>query len=727
MLPWDFDRRAHRLKLWHRLAGILLVALAAAPLGLAAAQGEGPRFLRFVGRPPQVGMLNTPMGVAVSPGEDRFIFVVDAGNARVQVFRPSAPPVVGHWGRRGNGEGEFWHPSDVAVSPDGQFVYVVDSGLRMIKRFDIEALCYGSPVCVPRALQWGGRGRGPGSFQEPTGLAVDRRGNVYVVDRAASEVQVFDRGGSYLQTIAGPGNDRGSLLQPTDLDIGPDDRLWVADTLNDRIAWFTAEGKPDGVFAGPVGQGFFNPTGVAVAPDGSFVVRDFDPSFSQPRLWRFGPGRQLLDQRVLDGTDFGSPKRFQGAAFLPEGSLVFANPVGPDYNLYLWPAGKASPERMALRGQELTQFERPGDAAIDEQLVAVSDAGNRRVLVLSPELDFQPAMVLAPPVFDFDEPAGIAVHRPEPASPFNDAQIYIADPGRNAVFIATPRGQLLGLWGGGEGGKSPESLAGPEDVAVGAEGEIYIADTQNNRVVRRRATGEVVNLIGAGKLLYPSSVTVGPGGRVYVLERGANRLSAFSPEGELLGQWPDASGQRFVAPNGALGEQYVPPGEIWAPVSLAADDENLYLLENDSWRHVRVQVLRPQMGQPLTAEGVVVAGFADAQGVAPGQVSDPRGVAAAASGLTIVVDSGNNRLQLFDWGRAVEPSPTPSPEPTASPTEPPSPTPTDIPPTEIPPTETPPPTAVPTDLPVVPTATERRPEVRPVGGLVAYVPFALKR
>jgi tripartite motif-containing protein 71 len=39
--------------------------------------------------------------------------------------------------------------------------------------------------------KWGTTGTDNGQFEEPTGIALDSSGNVYVVDRGNSRIQVF--------------------------------------------------------------------------------------------------------------------------------------------------------------------------------------------------------------------------------------------------------------------------------------------------------------------------------------------------------------------------------------------------------------------------------------------------------------------------------------------------------------------------------------------------------
>ena len=69
--------------------------------------------------------------------------MLDAGNARIQVFDPEGNYIT-RWGRKGSGDGEFdfggsgGTPEDfagsVAVDSEG-FIYVADVGNRRIQKF----------------------------------------------------------------------------------------------------------------------------------------------------------------------------------------------------------------------------------------------------------------------------------------------------------------------------------------------------------------------------------------------------------------------------------------------------------------------------------------------------------------------------------------------------------------------------------------------------------------
>jgi len=652
--------------------------------GRARAEAR-PRFVRAIGSPAGLGALNGPMGVTYAPGEDPLFYVVDTGNARVQAFRPSGD-VVGMFGTRGNGDGQFWLPVDIAATADGRFVYVVDRRHRRVMQFAPDQRCLETDRASCFVRQWGGWGYGPGQFQEPMGIAVDRSGLVYVADWGAHVVQVFDPDGSWVRTIGKPGEGRGELFRPTDVAISPEGEVWVTDRDNGRISIFTTDGSEAGTFK--PGAGMHYPTGIDFSSDGSFVVLDYEQGFELTRVGLYDSARKQIYSEVLGGNGRDTAHGFQGGAMLPDGRAILTLPYADEYNLVaLSPSGERT--NIAARSRELQQLAYPSSVAIDEHFFAVVDEGNKRVVVLDPNDHDSVVTVLdAGNGFAFDRPRSVAIQRlsEEP----NDVVILVADAGQNQVHRARPDGTVLAPWGG--------DLKEPLDVSVSPEGLVYVADAGNDRVVRYYWDGQRQGVIGGGgtqepgDLRSPIAAVVGPRRLVYVIEQSVPRLQAFDPNGLLVTQWECSS---------MLTDA---PGEIWRPVDLAADEQYLYVLENDTTRsgtaeHVRVQVFEPEPDKPLRES--LVAVFAATPGAGAGELWDPRGLGASSDGYVVAADSGNNRLQVFHW----HPELVPTAPPTATETPTPTPTPTLV-PTEVPPTATP----VPTDDPGGPAPTDTRPD-----------------
>ncbi len=159
------------------------------PTGVPLAQwgmfGSGP------------GQFNTPVGIAVDQQGE--IYVADVGNHRIQKLSSLGQPLT-QWHTVGSGTGESTEIGyDLALDVGGN-VYVSEphpfsDGNDHVQKF--------SPAGELLAT-WGGPGTGPGQFNQPTGVAVDSRGNVFVVDAYNNRVQELSSTGHYLAQWNGP-------------------------------------------------------------------------------------------------------------------------------------------------------------------------------------------------------------------------------------------------------------------------------------------------------------------------------------------------------------------------------------------------------------------------------------------------------------------------------------------------------------------------------------------
>lgn len=78
------------------------------------------------------GQFEQPYGIDVGP--DGTVYVADQYNNRVQYFTATGS-LVGIIGKRGSGNGELYYPVDVAVSADGKRLYVVEAGNDRVQYF----------------------------------------------------------------------------------------------------------------------------------------------------------------------------------------------------------------------------------------------------------------------------------------------------------------------------------------------------------------------------------------------------------------------------------------------------------------------------------------------------------------------------------------------------------------------------------------------------------------
>jgi len=107
----------------------------------------------------------------------------------------------------------FHFPTNVALSSGGE-IYVSDGyGNARVHKFTPDGQLI---------LSWGEPGNGPGQFHVPHGIAVDRRGTVFVADRENSRIQRFTPDGRFIDEWP-------DLARPCQVAFDADGNLYVAE------------------------------------------------------------------------------------------------------------------------------------------------------------------------------------------------------------------------------------------------------------------------------------------------------------------------------------------------------------------------------------------------------------------------------------------------------------------------------------------------------------------
>jgi DNA-binding beta-propeller fold protein YncE len=241
----------------------------------AAAQllefGPKGEFVREIGK----GNYGWSFAHTVRIDKDDNIWAVDKGSDMVIKFTP-AGRIVEVYGRRkesADDEARPWeHPNPPLPPIDGLFRQPTDVA------WDSQGNIYISDGYVNSRVakyskagdwvkSWGERGTGPGQFNTPHAIAIDRSDNVYVGDRANRRIQVFDTEGKFLRMFtvdvpAPPGTKpvngntpagerlAATIGAPNSICItpGPNQVMFVGEsTFPGRIFKLTLEGKVLGV------------------------------------------------------------------------------------------------------------------------------------------------------------------------------------------------------------------------------------------------------------------------------------------------------------------------------------------------------------------------------------------------------------------------------------------------------------------------------------------------
>jgi len=186
------------------------------------------KFLRAIG---SAQRLRRPTGVAISPDGNK-LYVVDTGGVdssehHMYIFDAHSGDLLKTIGTRGKEEGQFNLPLQAATAPDGT-VYVVDSG-----NFRVEAFTPDGKF----KLAFGSIGRKSGQFTRPKGIAVDTQGNIYVVDAAFGNFQIFNPKGQLLLFVGDRGARGGpaQYMLPAGIAVDEDGRVYMVDQYFKKV------------------------------------------------------------------------------------------------------------------------------------------------------------------------------------------------------------------------------------------------------------------------------------------------------------------------------------------------------------------------------------------------------------------------------------------------------------------------------------------------------------
>ena len=123
------------------------------------------------------------------------------------------------------------------------------------------------------------------------------------------------------------------------------------------------------------------------------------------------------------------------------------------------------------------------------------------------------------------------------------------------VFKFSPEGKVLMTLGtAGVAGEGPNQFNRPSDVAVASNGDIFVADghggDSNARIVKFSKDGKFIKTWGKkgtapGDFDAPHSLQFDSKGRLFVADRGNNRIQIFTQDGQFLDQW-----KQFGRPTG---------------------------------------------------------------------------------------------------------------------------------------------------------------------------------
>jgi uncharacterized protein (TIGR03437 family) len=412
-------------------------------------------------------------------------------------------------------------------------------------------------------------------LHDPTGVAVDAAGNLYIADSDNGRIRKVSNG--IIVTVAGNGTagysgDNGpatsaGLSDPVGVALDSAGNLYVADTLNQRIRQVsngvitTVAGNGTWGYSGDNGPAvcaqLSSPQGVAVDAAGHLYIADTGNSrirevsngvittFAGIGLTRPNEGGYGGDNGAATSALLNTP---EGVAVDAAGNLYIADTwnsrirkvsngvittvagsggSGPGWGGYGGDNGPATSARLnnprgvavdAVGNLYVADSTNCRIRRVSNGVIATVVGGGNGVGDNGPALDGQ-----------LDYPMSVAVDAA--------GDLYIADDANNRIrkvsngVITTVVGIGTPGYSGDGGPAISAQLQNPDGIAVDAAGNLYIADTLNYRV-RKVSNGVITTIAGTGtsgsggdngpavsaQLGLPERVAVDGAGNVYILD-----------------------------------------------------------------------------------------------------------------------------------------------------------------------------------------------------------------
>lgn len=423
--------------------------------------------------------LNTPRHIAIDEGDN--LYVADAGNHRVQIFDSGHgySATIGVAGEWGSDEDHFNWPMGVAL--DGDHIYVADFYNHRVQVFDRATRAYQS------TLGTGSAGSGNDEFSHPSDVAVDTAGNLYVADQVNTRVQKFNSGLVYQHTFGTTGvpylTDGYHYNEPADVAVDASGNVAIVEGEGGGSRLITLDA--DGVVQFTIGEAgvwgadnahFDEPRGVAFDADGDVYVADTWNN----RVQIFNADGSY---RATLGTGGGSGDyEFNGprGVAVDSGGNVYVADSG-NHRVQIYDSGLTYSATLGVTGEAGSDDEHldwPLDIAVNASGdIYVADGGNDRVQRFRSDLVYHHTLGTT------GEPGDDFMHFNEPSGVALDAagNVYVADRFNQRVQVFNNSGAYQTTIGG-DWGSEVGRLREPTGVDVDGAGNVYVADHHNQRV-----------------------------------------------------------------------------------------------------------------------------------------------------------------------------------------------------------------------------------------------------
>ncbi len=618
------------------------------------------------------------------------VYVADTDNHTIRKVSSAGvvTTLAGTAGSFGSTDGtgsaaRFKSPNGVAVDSAGN-VYVSDAN-HIIRKI----LPSGVVSTLAGTAGSSGSSDGAGSsarFSNPSGIAVDGSGNVFVADNWNHTIRKVTSAG-VVTTLAGSAglsgssNGTGSAARfnaPLRLSIDSTGNIYVADAGNHTIRKVTSVGVVTTLAGSPGLTGsvdgtgsvarFYFPLGVAVDSSGNIYVAD-QGNHTIRKITSAGAVTTIAGSAGLSGSTNGtaSAARFSspyGVAVDSAGNVYVADNRNhtvrkvTSTGVVTTLAGSANASGSTDGAGSAARFTNPVGAAVDSSgNVYVADAGSHTirkitsagvVSTLAGSAGLSGSTNGTGSVARFYYPNGVAVD--------SSGNVYVADQGNHTIRKVTSAGVVTTLAGTvGSYGSSAARFYNPTGVAVDDSGYVYVADYNNHAIRKVSSTGVITTLAGtlgtygktdgtgsAARFNNPHGVAVDSAGNVYVTDQGYNTIRKVTSTGVVT----TLAGSAATFPGFVDGQGV--DARFSSPSYLAVGESgNVFIADtnNHTIRRLNSTELVTTIAGAADRIGSEAARIGSETGIGgAARFNFPRGITVNTNGKILVSDWGNNRV-----------------------------------------------------------------------------------
>ena len=542
----------------------------------------------------------------------------------------------------------------------------------------------------------------------PSGVAVDDKGNIYISDRSNNRVRVVDNKGT-ITTFAGNGGDgysgdsgpatQAQLSKPFGLALDKKGNLYIADRENNRVR----KVNPQGIITTVAGDGGFffmgdngpsyrasiaGPTGIVVDKNGILYIADRNNnrirSVDTQGMIRTvaGTGQQDYNGESEIARDTNLYLPF-GVALDQDGKILIID--RSHYRIRRMDPRRGSIETVAGNGVKMfagdggpatgAKLSFPHGIAVDKKgNVIISDKGHYRIRRVSPDGIIQ---TIAGNGIRGNIGDGLPALK---ASIYGATSLKLND--KEEMFIISPSSFVSILRKIDEKGMMRkvldtvskdylESIAKSKykgkvqtgelaiittfsDIAFDHKGNMFISDRLNHQIRKVSAQGEITTIAGTGESAYygdggpaleaafrdPSALVTDKAGNLYIADAANNMIRKIDSKGIIT----------TIAGNG----NHKNTGD--GGPALKAGIRNMDYLAMSPTGELHIVGMNSHIVRKITKDGniMTVAGtgdqgfFGDGGPATKAMLKSPSAITFDSKGNLYISDMGNNRIRKVD-------------------------------------------------------------------------------